>query len=327
MTRHPDGPQLVHLGTAVVDVVVRTPRLPEPGGAVIAQGANVYPGGAVRVMGAATRQGLPVTYAGMHGTGQYAEMVHAALRDEGITVTQPPVPEIDSGVLVTFLEPDGRRTYVSLPGAEARLTHSALVRVHPRPGDLVLVTGHTFAHSLNRAALSAWLPQLDPRVVVVLDPGPLAHLLPDGALDAALDRADWVTAGLGGARVLTGEDEADAAALALARRSGRSGVLVRRGVAGCVLVEAGADPVTVPSAHVTVVDWNGADAAHTGTFLAELTSGSAPAAAAERANYAAALCATRPGPESAPTRRELDQYCSSPEPATTPARAEVRARR
>lgn len=328
MTRHPDGPQLVHLGTAVIDVVVVTPRLPEPGGAAIARGATLHPGGAVRVMVAAARQGLPVTYGGMHGTGQYAEVVHAALRDEGISVVQPPEPELDTGVLVTFVEPDGRRTYVSLPGAEARLAHSALARVHPRPGDLVLVTGHSFAHSLNRAALTAWLPQLDPRVVVALDPGPLAHLLPDGALDAALYRADWVTVGLGGAQVLTGEDDAESAGRALSRRTGRSGVLVREGVADCVLVAAGEEPVVVPSPDVTVVDWSGADAAHTGTFLAELARGVDPVDAARRANHAAALCATRPGPESAPTRRELDQYWlarESREPVTGPERTKVRS--
>lgn len=309
MTHQPRGPRLVHLGNAVVDLVVTVPHLPERGGDVVAYGATAHVGGGFNVMAAAVRNGLPVTYAGMHGSGQYAELARAALRDEGVVVLQPPVPEIDTGVVLTFVDAGGERTFVTLPGAEAHLTPSALARVAPRPGDLVYLTGYSLAHAINRAALTAWLPGVDPHVVVVVDPGPLVRSLPPDALDVVLDRADWVTANLAEARALTGEDDATAAARALARRAGRRGVVVRAGADGCVLVEAGGGvPVTVPPVPVTVVDLNGAGDTHTGVFLAELARGACAADAAARANAAAALAVTRPGPATAPTRRELDAF-------------------
>jgi sugar/nucleoside kinase (ribokinase family) len=315
MTRPPDGPRLVHLGNAVVDLVVTVPHLPERGGDVVAYGATARVGGGFNVMAAALRHGLSVTYGGMHGSGQYAELVRAALRDEGVVVLQPPVPEVDTGVVLTFVDAGGERTFVTLPGAEAHLTPSALARVALRPGDLVYVTGYSLAHTINRAALTAWLPHVDPRVVVVVDPGPLVASLPPDALAVVLDRADWVTANLAEARVLTGADGATPAALALAlaRRAGRRGVVVRTGAEGCVLVEAGrgpvaGSPVTVPPVPVTVVDLNGAGDAHTGVLLAELARGADAGTAATRANAAAALAVTRPGPATAPTRRELDAF-------------------
>lgn len=309
MNRVPEGPQLIHLGNAVVDLVVTVPHVPERGGDVIAYGATSHVGGGFTVMAAAARHGLPVAYAGMHGSGQYSEVVRAAMRQEGITILQPPVPELDTGVVLTFVDAGGERTFVTLPGAEAQLTPAALGRVSPRPDDLLYVTGYSLAHEMNRAALTTWLPRVDPRTVVVVDPGPLVATLPRDALGIVLDCADWLTANLREARILTGEASATAAALALARRTGRCGVIVRTGADGCVLVEGDGAPVTIPPVPVTVVDLNGAGDTHTGVFMAEIARGSSAREAAARANAAAALGVTRLGPATAPTRQELDTFC------------------
>lgn len=309
-----DGPRLVHLGNAVVDLVVAVPHLPERGGDVIAYGATAHVGGGFNVMAAAARHDLPVVYGGMHGTGQYAELARAALRDEGIVVLQPPVPEQDTGVVLTLVDAGGERTFVTLPGAEAHMTPHDLARVVLHPGDVVYVTGYSLAHPMNRAALVEWMPGVDDDVVVVLDPGPLVATLPAEAVDAVLRRVDWLTANLDEARALTGEDGPLETAAALARRAGRRGVVVRAGADGCVLVEAGGEPQVVPAVRVTPVDLNGAGDAHTGVFLAELARGVAPVAAAARANAAAALAVTRPGPATAPTRRELDAYLETARP-------------
>ncbi len=64
----------------------------------------------------------------------------------------------------------------------------------------------------------------------------------------------------------------------------------------------------IPAPEVDAVDTTGAGDAHAGVFLAELAAGHAPAIAARRANVAAALSVTRPGPATAPARAELDQW-------------------
>jgi sugar/nucleoside kinase (ribokinase family) len=66
--------------------------------------------------------------------------------------------------------------------------------------------------------------------------------------------------------------------------------------------------VHVPAPSVVAVDTTGAGDAHAGVFLAALADGLSPADAARRANAAAALAVTRPGPATAPTRAELDAW-------------------
>jgi sugar/nucleoside kinase (ribokinase family) len=59
---------------------------------------------------------------------------------------------------------------------------------------------------------------------------------------------------------------------------------------------------------VRAIDANGAGDTHAGVFIAALARGTAPPAAARRANAAAALSVTRPGPATAPTARELARF-------------------
>ena len=71
-------------------------------------------------------------------------------------------------------------------------------------------------------------------------------------------------------------------------------------------------PVHVPGLAVHAVDTTGAGDAHAGVFLAALADGLPPTEAARRANAAAALAVTRPGPATSPDRAELDAWLARP---------------
>jgi sugar/nucleoside kinase (ribokinase family) len=124
---------LLHLGTVVADVVLGVPALPPRGGDVLASAATVTAGGGFNVLAAAARQGMPAAYGGAHGTGPLADLTRAALAAEGIAVLLPPVPGLDTGFVITLVEPGGERTFVTSPGAEARLAPAALAAVTARP--------------------------------------------------------------------------------------------------------------------------------------------------------------------------------------------------
>ena len=62
---------------------------------------------------------------------------------------------------------------------------------------------------------------------------------------------------------------------------------------------------------MVAVDTTGAGDAHSGVFLAGLAGGLPPGAAARRANAAAALAVTRPGPAVSPSRAELDAFLAA----------------
>lgn len=300
--------RLLHLGNVVIDLVLTVDDLPGRGGDVIASSTSTTPGGGFNVMAAAVRLGLPVAYAGAHGTGPFGSLARTALAEAGIDVVQPISPDLDTGFVVTLVEADGERTFITSRGAESTLTSGDLDRVRLGPGDLVYLSGYGLMHPSNRAALIPWLKQIPDDTLVYVDPGPLGHQVPPDDLAVVLARADWWSCNEREAYDLTGLASAPSAARALLERTGRHGVVVRLGPSGCLLAVRDAEPSHVPGFKVDAVDLNGAGDAHAGAFLASLASGLTPLAAATRANAAAAYAVTRRGPATSPTTTDLDAF-------------------
>jgi sugar/nucleoside kinase (ribokinase family) len=336
--------RLVFAGEAIVDVLMRVPGLPPRGGDLLATSSQVAVGGGFNVMAAAARQGLPVLYAGGHGTGPWGDLVRAALTAEGIGLLRPADPSRDTGFDVALVEPDAERTFVTSLGAESAGEPGRWDAVPGGPGDAVYVSGYGLAAPGSGAELAAWAAALPPGVVLFFDPGPLVGQIPANALDPVLARCDWLSCNAREASLLGGAAAPEQAASRLLTRTARADVIVRVGPDGCFLAtrpqgtsatrpagtsatrpsaqdavpapEApparGQDlppaPVQLPAPAVHAVDTTGAGDAHSGVFLAALADGLPAADAARRANAAAALAVTRSGPATSPTRVELDAW-------------------
>jgi sugar/nucleoside kinase (ribokinase family) len=304
--------RLLHVGNTVVDLVLPVTELPGPGGDVPAASSRLVAGGGMNVMLAALRQGLPVTYAGAHGTGPMGDLVRNTLREHGIHTLQPVSPGLDTGLVVTLVQPDGERSFVTTVGAEGRLDGIALARVDVSEADLVYASGYGLIRHPGASERAAWLSGLPDSICVFVDPGPLGVQMTDSIRDAVLARADWWSANASEATALTGCPDPVEAARALGAVTGRRGVLVRTGASGCLLLVKGsgkADSVlAVGAPTVRVVDTTGAGDVHAGVFLASVAQGFDPLAAARRATVAAALSVTRLGPDAAPTSAELEAF-------------------
>jgi sugar/nucleoside kinase (ribokinase family) len=307
--------RLVFAGEAIVDLLMWVPALPERGGDMLAESSSVQVGGGFNIMAAAARQGLPVVYAGGHGTGPWGDKVRAALAAEGITVLRPPDPDADTGFDVALVEAGGERTFVTSLGAESLREPAVWDPVRVRAGDAVYVSGYGLVAPESGAILGAWAAGLPAEVLLFVDPGPLIADIPDAVLGPVLSRCDWWSCNQREAALLTGASDPVEAALHLAGRTGRAGVIVRSGRSGCVLALRAPGPDVslslVPAPAVVAVDTTGAGDAHAGVFLAGLAAGLPPGAAASRANAAAALVVTRPGPAVAPSRAELDAFLAA----------------
>jgi sugar/nucleoside kinase (ribokinase family) len=308
--------RLVFAGEAIVDVVMRVPGLPPRGGDLLATSAEVAVGGGFNVMAAAARQGLPVLYAGGHGAGHWGDLVRAALAAEGIGLLRPPDPSRDTGFDVALVEPDAERTFVTALGAESVGEPGGWDAVPAGLGDVVYVSGYGLVAPGSGANLGRWAAALAPTVLLFVDPGPLVAQIPPEVLDPVLARCDWLSCNAREAALLTGVTAHEAAPRLLARTA-RANVIVRLGPDGCLLATRppGGEPPRaeeasehIPAPAVDAVDTTGAGDAHAGVFLAALADGLAPADAARRANTAAALAVTRPGPATSPTRAELDAW-------------------
>ncbi|WP_028933286.1 PfkB family carbohydrate kinase [Pseudonocardia spinosispora] len=296
---------LIHTGQVLVDLVMRVPSVPAVGGDVLASATSFHPGGGFNVMAAASRAGARVVYTGGHGTGRFGDAVRAALAEEGVEAALAATPDVDTGVCVVLVDDAGERTFVTGSGAETAVDAGALASIPVRTEDIVYVSGYSLLAGGKAQVLLDFVEQLA-GAMLMMDPGPLVADIDDRSLARLLSHTTVLSCNAREARLLTGLDDPRAAGPALAGRMSRGAtVVLRDGARGCLLVRDG-ELGEVPGHEVEAVDTNGAGDAHCGVLAAELLRGADLQLAARRANIAAALAVTIPGPATAPSRAAVD---------------------
>jgi sugar/nucleoside kinase (ribokinase family) len=309
--------RVVHTGQALVDVVIEVPALPRRGQNVMASSSTRYAGGAVTTLLAAARFAATCVHAGAHGTGPNADLVRETLAAEAVTLSAPAVTDKDTATCVVLVEPSAERTFVTSLGAEREVTVESLSTAAPVAGDVVCVTGYSLVLGATRDPLLAWLPGLEPGVVVVLDPGAGFGDLPASVRDAMLAHTDvWTGNAEEAAQLLEavgqplpeGADSMAGPARAIAPLlRGDAVTIVRDGPAGCAVTVKG-ETTLVPGYPQQPVDTNGAGDTHTGALVAAVAAGDDWVEACRRANAAAAIKVTRRGPDTAPTAAEVEEF-------------------
>lgn len=301
--------RVIHAGQALVDRVTEVPHLPERGGNVMAGRDEYHAGGAVNILLAAARSGARAVLAGAHGTGPNGDLVRKALADEGVEVSAPPVPDVDTATCLALVEPTGERTFVTSMGAERRVTASSLQRSEPAAGDVVCISGYSLIEP-TRDPILQWVESLPEGTEVVLDPGAVFASLDADVRGRMLARTTVWTSNAQEARELTGVDDPAAACAGVAEQLPEGAVvIVRDGPEGCwVRVD---ETVHVPGFPQDAVDTNGAGDAHTGVLCAQVVADVDWVEACRRANAGGAIKVTRRGPATAPTTREIDAFLAA----------------
>lgn len=299
----------------LIDVTVAVPSMPPRGGDVIGRSAGTAPGGGLNALVAASRLGLHAAYAGPHGSGPNGHSVRAALRHDGVALLTPAAEFADTGWCLALIEPDGERTFVTVPGAEAVQDGSELARLSLEPGDVVYLSGYDLAYPRSGPTLARWLDALPPLSDggpwLAFDPGPLVSDIPAEILRIAVRRTGLLTLSRRelaalvarmGATEAAPDRPADLpeAALVLARGGADGAVL--HWLAGGTPASLAASPAVPPG---PVVDTNGAGDAHLGALLAALHGGQSWPDALAYAGRAAAWSVTRPGAATGPTLADL----------------------
>ena len=293
------------VGSLNMDLVARSPRIPQPGETIIGGDFRTVPGGkGANQAVAAARLGARVSMVGRVGRDTFAGPLLDNLAAAGIDhsfVTQD--PQAATGVALIVVDDAGQNSIVVASGANMRLSPADVdgAETAIAGADVLLLQLESPLETVTRAAEVARAHG----VIVILNPAP-ARSLP-GSL---LSLVDVLIPNESETALLTGlpvgdQAEAEAASTAL-RGLGVGTVILTLGERGALLArEEGAEHL--PAFDVTPVDTTAAGDAFVGGFAVALAEGRSLAEAVRWGNAAGGLATTKLGAQSSlPTRQELE---------------------
>lgn len=303
---------VVVVGSVNMDLVVRVPRLPQPGETLAGTDFRTLPGGkGANQAVAVARLGGRSVLVGRVGDDVFGDRLRRGLRADGVDVRHLGVlPKTPSGVAVIGVEDGGQNSIAIVPGANGRLRPADL-----RPLEALIARADAVLVQLEiplEAAAAALRLARRHQVFTVLDTAPV----PPGGLPCDLFReVDILSPNQTEAALLAGcrsetPDEAAAAADELIARYDPGLVVVKLGAQGALAhAGGGVEPVLQPAFPVEPVDTTAAGDAFTAALTLRLAEGADLGESLRFASAAAALSVTRLGAQdSMPTRSAVDRF-------------------
>lgn len=294
---------IIVVGSATMDLVTRTPRIPQTGETLIGTAFETTPGGkGANQAVAAARLGYPVKMVAMVGDDVYGPAILDNLARSGVgTEAIAGVPG-SSGLAPMFVADSGENSIVVVPGANGKMTpaavdrHAALIRSAGMVLCQLEIPMETISHTLTLCAQA--------NVPVMLDPAPAAPLP-----ESVWNQVAWFTPNETEAAFYldNGSSPSETAAHLLSK--GLRAVVLKRGAEGAYIATAEGKCGWVEPFQVNAIDTVAAGDCFNGAFAVTLLEGKDPWSAARFANAAAALCVTRTGAQaSMPARADVDDF-------------------
>lgn len=266
---------LVMVGSANVDLVVRSERLPGPGETVLGSDLAIHPGGkGANQSVAAARLGARVAFVGRVGSDGHGAFVLDTLRAAGVDVSHVRVADAPTGTALITVDSGGDNTIVVSPGANGRVSPADVEAAGPvLARTSVLCLQMEIPHETVVAAVRAW-PAGGRVVVNLAPPAPL----PSDVLarcDPLVVNEHEAAYLLRVAGDVEGALDDTSSTLMVARallELGPRSVVVTLGASGAVAADAGGAE-HVPAPRVRAVDTTGAGDAFCGALAVRLAGG------------------------------------------------------
>lgn len=287
------APKVLVIGSANVDMIVHSERLPRPGETVVG-GRFISAGGGkgANQAIAARRLGADVTVVARVGDDGPGQFTRDAFRAAGLDLTWVSVDsEAATGVALILVDKVGQNMISVASGANLRLSVDDVRRALPAFATAqVLVTQLEIPLDTTRAALSLARAH---RLTTILNPAPARPISDD-----IIALADWLTPNELEATALTGSVVCDPSTAVeagqnLLRRGARN-VVITLGAQGAVLVTS-TETAVLPAFRVAAVDTTAAGDAFTAGLAVSLGLGKSARDCVIFASAAGALATTRAG--------------------------------
>lgn len=281
-------PELLFAGRATVDLTVRVPYRPSPGGTAFAESLTITAGGkSLNQAVAAARQGGRVALVAKAGTDAWGDLLAEALFAAGVdTRAFTRLPGVTTSAAIVEITPDGDNSVVLAPSAEAELTAEDLDRALARFADAAVVVQLD-----QHPATLAGIAKLPPDRLVI------GNLVPRPPYDTdVLRRLDVFAGNRQEAGELLAVDSPDPLTAARRLRElGPAAAVVTAGPDGAAYSYSGGDG-TIAAPPAAVVDTVGAGDAFLGRLALDLARGATFEAAVALAVRAGTAAVQHPGP-------------------------------
>ncbi len=300
--------KIVVIGSSNTDMVIRCPRMPEPGETVLGGEFMMNHGGkGANQAVAAAKLGGNVSFMAKVGNDIFGRQTLEMLKEIGVDTTHVGVShDFPSGVALINVDAQGENSISVASGANAALSENDI----DNAAEAIAGADVIIAQLECPVDTIAYAAEMAKRhgVTVVLNPAPAPREhLPERLLrnvDIIIPNKTEAEAISGVAiRDMAGACDAITAITAL----GVSTTIITLGSKGALLCENG-DCIEIPSVKVTPVDTTAAGDTFCGAFCVALTEGKGLADAVRFGNKAAAVSVTRCGAQqSTPFRYEVDE--------------------
>lgn len=289
------------VGSINMDLIVRTPRLPQLGETILGEDLVKAGGGkGANQAVACARLGAEVSFIGNTGNDEFGKQLISDLEKEGIDCSYAGcLNNISTGVALITVVKGGDNAIVVSPGANMLLSSEDL-----RKGEETFRTGRAALFQLEvpveTLAEGLYLSRKHD-LLTILDPAPFKEI-PDeilGSVDILVPNSIEIMQ-------MTGEQDVEGAAEVLIRR-GVKRIILTAGAQGAFLFEQ--DLMTrIPAPSVTPVDTTGAGDAFAGGIAVAISEGRRVEDAIRFANCSGALACTVLGAQtSLPERTAVEK--------------------
>jgi ribokinase len=280
------------IGDFAWDVLIRTNSTLLTGGDTFGEVMLTPGGSAANVAAWAKRCGLETEFIGKIGRDRLGQMAQEDLAKEGVTCHFLETDEHLTGCVAVFVDETGERSMVSGRGADFYLLPSELPKETVRRARHLHMTAWSFFVDPPRAAARAAAHLASASgATLSFDPGSFQMIGEMGVnnfLSCTQDLGiDVFLPNFEEGQVLTGLDEPEAIAAALAKLYPQAMIMLKLDAEGALVYDNGIT-TRVPPATNNLVDATGAGDSFAGAFLASYLGGSTPV---EAAHYATTISA------------------------------------
>lgn len=300
---------IVVIGSYVMALTERIPRMPHAGESLVADLLDVGPGGkGTNAAVAMARQGKQIGFIAKIGADMFGDYAMKLYERENIATTFVYQDDKEpTGVALVYLETNGENRIAVYRGANWLLTPAEVITIEQRMAGAKVMTAQLEVN--DDAVIAGFALGHKHGLTTILNPAPARPLSRD-----VLANVDILTPNEGEARLIAGlpMDDATTPMETVAQtllRMGPRTIIITLGAQGCLIAQPDTAPVRVPAYPVKVVDTVGAGDAFNAGLAVALCDGKPLIDAARWACVTAALSVMHVGAiPGLPDRDAVEQH-------------------